>query len=410
MQRITNIHSHVFTGTCAPDYFLKTILPVKLHGWAEEVNWVLRSPWMRQRLENWAKWRGPGNVLRENSKLLRYIRFLEVGTQNSQEEVFLCMKKAYTPLGPDVRFVALTLNMDHMDVRSSHHARIEDQLAEVERVRAHYPDVFLPFVCVDPRHLGGAALREWVREKIERRAFVGIKMYPAMGFFPFDTRLDELYAWAAENAVPVMTHCTRVGTFYTGRMSEVLTDLTPAGLNPGAPEMTSIHERIARFRESPLTWNGTKFGCNIFLHPENYRPVLRMYPALKICFAHFGGDDEMLNEPKKVRDQGMDPTNWHDLVKKIMAEPLWPHVYTDISYTLFNDKVYDQLRTLIDGPSGGRILYGTDFFMTVREDQEAVLLQRCIDLLTMDRFRKIGAENTTAYLRSKWFNPDLRFT
>lgn len=403
MARCTNIHSHVFTGGCAPDFFFKMVLPPWADRWAEEVKYILELPWARRIVKRLASRRG-------HSHFLRYLQFIEVGTQSTQEEIFLMMKKAYAPLGPDVRFVALTLNMDHMDVLPSSHARIADQLAEVERVRAHYPDIFFPFVCADPRHLQDQALLDWVREKIERRAFFGIKIYPSLGFFPFDVGLDKLYAWAEANEVPVMTHCTRSGTFYTGHMQEVVTDLTPAGLHPSAPEMASIHARIARFKANAFTWTDSKYGCNLFLHPENYLPVLRKYPRLKLCLAHFGGDDEMLGDAQPLRDKGIDPTNWHQLVRDIMdkrgpdGDRLFEKVYTDISYTLYRSAVYPLLLPLIDGPAlGDRILFGTDFFMTTREDPEATLLQRCMQSLSMDRFRKIAADNTSRYLTSCFF-------
>ncbi|HRH39882.1 MAG TPA: amidohydrolase family protein, partial [Flavobacteriales bacterium] len=349
----------------------------------DEIKYFLEKPWMRGMIKRLAQWRGNGH-------LVRYLQFIEVGTQSTQEEVFVSMKKAYASLGPDVRFVALTLNMDHMDVQESRHARIETQLAEVEQVRAHYPDVFFPFVGVDPRHLRGVALRDWVKEKIERRAFFGIKIYPSIGFFPFDAGLDELYRWAEAEQVPVMTHCTRSGTYYTGKMEQVLTDATPAGLNPTAPEMAAIHARIAAFNNNAFTWKDSKYGCNIFLHPQNYEPVLRKYPKLKLCFAHFGGDDEMLGLKQDIRDKGIDNSNWHKEVVRILSAAdgqgalVYPNTYTDISYTLYEPKVYALLQPLIDGPLGDRILFGTDFFMTLREDPEAVLLDRCINGLRMD--------------------------
>jgi len=407
MARFTNIHNHVFTGKCAPDYFFKMVLPPWADRWAPEIKYFLEKPTMRRIIKPLAKMRG-------KRQFLRYLQFIEVGLENTQEEIFLQMKRAHASLGPDVRFAALTLNMDHMDVLPSSHARIEDQLAEIERVRFHYPDMFLPFLAIDPRHKQGMDLRDWVKEKIERRAFLGIKMYPALGFFPFDAALDPLYAWAEENQVPIMTHCTRQGTFYTGPMQQVVPDLTPAGLNPDAPEMTDIHQRIQRFRNAPFTWKDGKYGCNIFLHPQNYEPVLRKYPKLKLCFAHFGGDDEMLDKPQQLRTRGLDNTNWHTEVKRIMEAGdqdgtlLYPNAYTDISYTLHNIEVYDMLRQLIDGSLGERILFGTDFFMTLKEDPEADLVQRSIDSLGIDRLRKIAASNTDSYLHSVWFNPQLR--
>ena len=244
-------------------------------------------------------------------------------------------------------------------------------------------------------------------EKIERRAFFGIKLYPSLGFFPFDPGLDALYAWAEQNQVPVMTHCTRSGTFYTGQMKEVVTTLTPPTLNPDSTAMLNIHARVDRFMKDPLTRDESKFGCNIFLHPENYVPVLEKYPNLKICFAHFGGGNEMLGKGSPVTQAGLDNTNWHELVKGLIEK--FPQVYTDISYTLFDAAVFKQVNAFVDGPHGSRVLYGTDFFMTLQEKPEDQLWQQCINLMGMDRFNTIATVNTDNYLRSMFFVPEMRF-
>ncbi|MCW5899226.1 MAG: amidohydrolase family protein [Flavobacteriales bacterium] len=418
MARPVNVHSHVFTGQCAPDYFLRTALPKVLDPFAPQIKVFIEKQRSRGLIKAIARLNG-------SSKLLRYIQFAEMGLQETQETIFLQMKRASSALGPDTRFIALTLNMDHMGTGSSSHGRIEDQLDEVERLRSHFPDHFFPFISVDPRHLGGEALKEWVRVRVERLGFFGIKLYPSLGFFPFDERLDALYAWAAEKEVPVMTHCTRHGVFYTGKMSEVLGDLAPRGLNPGHPAMGKVHERIKRFRNSRSTWNAPKHGCNIFTHPDNYLPVLDKYRKLKICFAHFGGDDEMLPGKHKqpLRDNGLDPTNWHELVLAMMRKPRdpalrvdaddlweWPNVYADISYTLYNEEVYTALQALIkETHAGDRILFGTDFYMTLREDKEETLLDRCMVQLGTGPFRKIAEVNTQGYLGSKYFDPSRRF-
>jgi len=392
MSRITNAHSHIFTGGCAPDYFFKIALPAVLHRWADEIKWFLEKPWMRGIIKRLAGRRGDGTFM-------RYLQFIEVGTQNTQEEVFLSMKKAYSPLGPGVRFIGLTLNMDHMDTAPSRHARIDTQLAEVERVRLHYPDNFFPFVGVDPRHLQGIALKDWVKDKVERGMFFGIKLYPSLGFFPFDPALDELYRWAAQAGVPVMTHCTRAGTFYTGNMANVLTSDTPMSLRPNDGAMIDIHKRVAKYRANEWLMKTNKHACNVFLHPDNFRPVLNAHPGLKVCFAHFGGDDQMLNEKHELATKGIDHDNFYSKVLAMMND--YPSVYTDISYTLFREQVYQLLKQEIDGPYQDRILFGTDFFMTLREKPEADLLGQCIQSLGMDRFNRIAGANTDRYLFGK---------
>ncbi|MBK9146694.1 MAG: amidohydrolase family protein [Flavobacteriales bacterium] len=389
MSRYTNIHSHVFTGGCAPDYFFKIALPKVLHRWADEIKFFLEKPWMRWIIKKLARRKGDGTFM-------RYLQFIEVGTQSTQEEVFLSMKKAYSQLGPGVRFVGLTLNMDHMDTQPSKHARIDTQLAEVERVRLHYPDNFFPFVGVDPRHLQGAALCDWVKQKVERGMFFGIKLYPSLGFFPFDPALDELYRWAAAAKVPVMTHCTRSGSFYTGSMANVLPHSTPLSLWPNDGAMKGIHDRVERFRKADWVMKKNSIACNVFLHPDNFRPVLNAHPGLKVCFAHFGGDDQMLGEEHELLKEGVDPDNFHHKVLDMLRD--FPSVYADISYTLSSTDALKKVPGLIDGTFGDRILFGTDFFMTLREAEEEKLLADSIREIGMDRFDRIAIANTDRYL------------
>lgn len=389
MAPYTNIHGHIFTGGCAPDYFFKIALPKPLHAWADEIKWFLERPWMRKVIKRLAGRRGDGT-------LLRYLQFIEVGTQSTQEEVYRTMRNAYGALGTGVRFVGLTLNMDHMDTQPSTHARIDTQLAEVERVRVDYPNEFFPFVCADPRHLQGAALRDWVKAKVERGMFFGIKLYPSLGFFPFDPALDELYRWAAAAGVPVMTHCTRGGSFYTGRMASVLVSDTPPSLWPNDGAMPAIHARVKAYRSSDWAMKRNAHACNVFLHPDNYRPVLNAHPGLKLCLAHFGGDDEMRGDVTDLAKQGIDRDNFHQKVMELMNDHA--SVYTDISYTLYDKRIHADLVQLIDGPLGDRILFGTDFFMTLRENTEEKLLFGCVNALGLQRFQRIAQHNTDRYL------------
>lgn|GEM_PF-3235867 len=57
---------------------------------------------------------------------------------------------------------------------------------------------------------------------------------------------------------------------------------------------------------------------------------------------------------------------------------------------------------------GGRILFGTDFYMTLREATEAKLVGDCREKPGPERFERIAAVNTNNYLRSHHFDPSKR--
>ena len=407
MARIINAHTHIFNGKFAPDYFFKVALPKWLHGWAEEIKSILEGKRMRWLIRGLSRARGKSNMQ-------RYLNFMETGMEESQGDVFAKLRNAYTALGSDTRYIALTLNMDYMGLSDSKHARIEDQLKEMEELRRDHPDHLFPFVCVDPRHKQGQALVDWVEPMIKDLRFFGIKMYPALGFFPCDPRLTELYAWAAKNQVPIMTHCTRAGVFYTGRLREVVpNDTAPCLATDDTnttfdPALVEINARLKEYITNPFT-NGkgqSKYGCNLFLNPRNFIPVLNRFKDLKVCFAHFGGDDEIMGVKQELTAKGIDRDNFHTLIKSLMAA--YPNVYTDISYTLFNTKneVYDPIIASIDSEAiGKRVLFGTDYYMTLQEDTELNLWQHCQTKLKPERFDKIATVNNNRYLASHFF-PD----
>jgi uncharacterized protein len=400
-KQYSNIHTHIFNGKCAPDYFFKIVLPNALDPFEDEIKAFIEKKWMRKLIKLLSRKNG-------HSGFQRYLEFIEIGTQNSQGDIFRLMKDNYNSLSTDMRFIALTLDMDYMDTQTSHHAKIKDQLSEVEKLRSYYPNNLFPFIGVDPRHKQGTALTDWIKEKFETLNYFGIKLYPAMGFFPFDPRLDDMYQWANENNVPIMTHCTRSGNYYTGKMDDVIPVNNPDSIQPNSPALNAIYNKIKRFRDDKNTWKNSKLACNLFSHPENYRPVLEKYHDLKICLAHFGGEDEVLGEQNELVKKGLDsPSNWYDDICKLMDE--YKQVRTDISYTLSSEEAIKKVLKLMNSELGDRILFGTDFFMTIREKSESQLWQSYMNLAGKNTFDKTAILNTDSYLKSQFFNPDIRF-
>ena len=399
--KLTNAHIHIFNGDCAPDYFFKVALPAALDPFADEIKAFIERKGVRWIIRKLSKKHG-------NSLFHKYLNFIEVGTQQSQGDIFRTVIENYKNLDPDMRFIALTLNMDHMDIQHSGHYKIGAQLEEIEKLRAYYPNNLFPFIGVDPRHKSDEEMVNWVRMKIDKRAFFGIKLYPALGYFPFDKKLDLLYKWAEENEIPVMTHCTRSGSYYTGKMIQVIPQNRPASLNPQSSVMDSIYQRIDRFMGDKFTREDCKVGCNIFSNPENYIPILEKYPKLKLCLAHFGGGDELLKKQSKVVDKGIDNLPfWDERIKDIMHK--YPNVYTDISYTLYEKAALEKIKPMLNEDIGKRILFGTDFFMTLREDAEDLLWKNCLSNLTREKFEMLAGQNVDNYLRSKYYDPGMRF-
>lgn len=394
MATFTNSHIHIFSGQYAPDYYLRVALP----GW---LDWS--APYVKTFLEG----KGGRFITLMVSKLFgekkrrlmqRYIEFIRIGTSASQEEVLQKVMQTYNHLG-NVRFIPLSLNMDHMDVETrSYHSQIDSQLKDLERLKGIYPDALYPFVSVDPRHTVRDHL-VWLKHYLRPDgAFYGIKLYPSKGFFPFDPRLDSVYAWAEENEIPIMTHCTRSGSFYIGKLPKQVFP-NPPSLNPSAPEMASIYKRIQCVIDDKKVHKHNDQWCNIYTHPESYMPVLRKYPKLKLCFAHLGGINEVNPfSGYSVKDY-LGP-NWYSLLKTLLTDPAYPNIYADISYTLSDSKALQIIQSQV---ATDRLLYGTDFYMTEQEEtHEPGLLTNFNKIFgnPIDQ-QKMAYSNPVTYLKSK---------
>ena len=48
-----------------------------------------------------------------------------------------------------------------------------------------------------------------------------------MGFYAFDAKLKETFEWAADNGVPVISHCIYLGGIYTNDTSYIKGNLNP---------------------------------------------------------------------------------------------------------------------------------------------------------------------------------------
>ena len=217
------------------------------------------------------------------------------------------------------------------------------KLAELIQTKSGVLNIhfFAPF---DPARLvveNGNNYMELIEHYVMEQGFAGIKMYPPMGFLPYgnqlrglsdfpehlrsrnfgknlDEALSQFYDWANEYRVPILSHASHSNS-------------------PGGSH-------------------------NKFADSENWRPVLRQYPNLKVCFAHFGGD--MGSFSRKLSDS-------KDLRILELADE-YPYIFTDTSYydeILKSDIAWQiQSNQYIDYFSEKpeilkKIIYGSDWLM-----------------------------------------------
>ncbi|MEJ1929438.1 amidohydrolase family protein [Nostoc sp. NIES-2111] len=432
---IYNCHIHIFSKNCVPERFLDVALPEWMDFAASPIKGFLETRFGRWITGGLARNRAKGGFLKTAA---RYSSFVSIGTMSDQRDVFrLVLEKNGYP--SDTRFVVLTLNMDEMGAGTSELV-YKGQLQKVAELRKQYPNQCLPFLSVDPRS-GTETLHElldlYIGTGVDAqgpyfKAFVGLKLYPALGYFPFDKRLEECYQTAQALGLPLMTHCTRSGSYYVGKRTVTITQPTPITYqNNGVENRPDYNSEFF----VPIQGDDLAASC-VFGKPSAWRFVLENYPELKLCFAHMGGGSEVFHV--NARDFSKDP-GWFGQVLYMMGR--YQNVYTDISYTLSYKKDRDPdaffrlVASLLEGdfdstypnelltqdPFTGapvdvstlpywntvpkRVLFGTDFFMTEQEARESSLSHEFSDWLRnqnkTDLWDQLSETNPVTYLTSK---------
>jgi predicted TIM-barrel fold metal-dependent hydrolase len=386
MKNIYNCHTHTFNGRYVPSDFLKEFLQGNTK--ALVLGKILKTSFLG--INKLAVW------IVGKTSYSAFAPFLKVGVMKTQDMVFEDLKSNFPG---DTRIVVLPLNFEYMgagDVSISYQQQLDDLL----EVRMRYPDQCLPFVFIDPRMGTAEQNLAFIQRYLgQHKGCVGIKLYPSLGYFPYDPRLYKVYEFAQSNQIPVISHCSKGGIFYDPDTFPE-TAFHSSSFNP---QLTNKVDRTAGnpaparqydFKPAPA-----KEYKNNFIRPENYVDVLEKFPNLKLCFAHYGGDEDMLAFLKNG------PSNtWYEQIKILIS--LYPNVYTDISYSLHDPSIREQIRKDFQDPVlRKRILFGTDYFMTLREPgvDEFHLYTDCLNTMQVNDFEVMANGNNRLFLTSAFY-------
>ncbi|MEM6387995.1 MAG: amidohydrolase family protein [Pseudomonadota bacterium] len=361
---ITNCHIHTFTLKHVPKRFLPFGLTQALASLPLQsaVTFLLHL----------------ANPFNKRDRLSRYANFLEIGGQRTQEQIFEIIKDYYPE---NTRFVVLPMDMAFMGAGEPP-VDIHAQHDELEVLAQRYPDLVLPFLAIDPRRYdggsGGQALTEELKKRFagnpEDRIFRGIKLYPPQGYSPADRRLKPMWEFCSEHNVPILTHCSRGG----------------------------VHNR--GFSQSKV---------DRYTDPDVYLPLLKQYPNVKVCLAHFGGDDDWEDYFERPESRVEVPLtgpfedrksmNWVPKIIQIMESGEYPGLYTDVSYTIFStQKLLPAISVILRNRSKVRAktLFGSDYYMTQNEKfDERYLSMQLRHSLGEAVFREIAETNPRKFLR-----------
>lgn len=416
-----NSHTHVFTMANAPKRFLHLYMPDIAANLIDKITNTQPGSWAFQRL---LALMGPAGK--------RYAQFLKIGKSSGQLEVFENLMSQYTD-DEDLKFVALTMYMENFGAGVST-TGFEGQIHEAVQVKKRYPERLKLFFGLDPRWKStGAELRRTIEAYFDTKIdvgsntwlypFAGLKIYPSTGFYVFDQKLMETFEWAAHHGVPVVSHCYYRGGIYNNDRSYL-----EANINPYNPYSRSEHQTGRyEYEKSFKKWllgkqeaNNNKNTCSHFLDPASFETVInyfqRQAKPLKVALAHYGGSEQILiskglRKPSKEEAAlyGARRENWYEQIKKLMLN--YEGVYTDIAYTLLDPHVHTTIFEDLANPLlAGRIMYGTDYFMTEKDQAEKTTYQFFKKAATAianedgsNAWQRISSLNTEKFLQSSYY-------
>jgi len=262
--------------------------------------------------------------------------------------------------------------------------RYHRQIDLISKEVAKYPWRIFPFVMFDPRRKGADIL---CIRAMEEKGFVGVKLYPALGYHPSPDAAEKrflngtspatvrenllsLYDYCKNRKVPITVHASCGGAYST--------------------DMDRDRERYAW----PLT------------DPANWRELIEKY-QLKINFAHLGGN--YFHESKTKRIKG---GRWRRKILAYIAksrrEDHFGEVYADLAYhnmahdpEISPDYFWDLAELLNNKKYEDNIIYGSDASMishTWLEADFAEPFRTFLDAPTQD---KIFTKNPTNFLFGK---------
>ncbi len=168
--------------------------------------------------------------------------------------------------------------------------------------------------------------------------FRGIKLYPPLGTNPWPDEPEKLekityiYRFCELNNLPIITHCDDQG-------------------------FRGVTSKLAQQYTSPAAWI----------------PVLEKFPDLKIDFAHYGKQYNIVLKPslKALIENSFTSNPWFTELMELMRR--YKHVYADFSFSGTDPRFYEQLHHYMDSCEDSVLaetiakhsMFGSDFMVNL---------------------------------------------
>jgi predicted TIM-barrel fold metal-dependent hydrolase len=357
---IINCHTHTFTDTAVPDRFLPFGL-VRFLARGKVTAHIARF------LHNLIPFY-------DRDLFDHFALFLKIGVLGSQENVFQTLASRY-PVG--TKFVVITMDMTYMECGVPAQP-FNEQCDELAALSDKFAGRIIPILAADPRR---PDLSDFVKHYIEDKHFAGIKIYPPLGYFPYDERLIPVMAYAEKNRIPVISHVAREGVYYRGKLNRQ----SFAASRIGSPNINLMNH----FQK-----------CSFFTHPEHYRILMKQFPNLRLVLAHCGGYFEWFRHlhTKHRTDESLFQRDWLSICLELMRE--FPSLHADISGAIEPLRGVDALKGYLTDPVlSKKILFGTDFYMDELFGGEKPYSSDLEQKLGEDLFNKIAYENPCGFYK-----------
>lgn len=375
-----NCHTHVFSKKCIPNSILG-------NGWSFLIR-LLEFVQMNRFALFVIKIFNVIPLTRESAPRLKM--FFRSFTQGNQAQVINhLIQNEYNTFtqGKYFKFVLLTLDMDTQSdkIPATDFANQIIEIAEYKKYNINR-DQIIPFLSINPYNIlhHRQPMVQFVNNYFKTKGFAGIKLYPAVGYYVDDQRMDDLWQYCEDLDIPIMSHCTCGRVHYQGKMQDRL----KAGKIP-YPHL-----------------KGGDLQCN-FSDLDHFEILLKRHPKLKICFAHCGGVVFSKNSKEKLRKELLTTTpsvhaieyKWYEKILEWCKGDKFPNIYFDISWINHDKKTLEILYE--DVKAQGimeKVLFGTDFFVNMDRITEKDAYKISSNVFDMDI---IASNNPSKYLTSK---------
>jgi len=215
-----------------------------------------------------------------------------------------------------------------------------------------------------------------------------LKLYPPMGFYPDDPALHPVYAYAQENSLPLIAHCSPGGVYQKSRITGAIKKKLLEKIGP------------MPWWERWKWWKVNEHLTAGYTHPDNYVPVLEKFPRLKVCLGHFGGAqewDRYMDDSWKPGEEKPYDKSWLAVILDMMQK--YPNLYADIAYTVEAERLLPMISVLVNNPLfRTRILYGSDCYMVQMDKSERSFSVNVRGYLGEANFRQIAQDNPQEFL------------